>query len=233
MRKIKRFYKDATVVAAADGFAVRLDGKPIKTPAGHPLAVPAAALAEEIAGEWRAQDAEVRPETMPLTQLASTALDRVGPERTAILAQLLGYGGTDLLCYRATDPADLVERQKEAWQPLLDWAARELDAPLAVTQGVLAVDQPPETLAALARHLDGYDTWRLTALQAATAATGSLVLGLALVQGRLSAADAFARAQVDETFQIEKWGDDAEAADRRAALARDVTAAERLLALLS
>jgi chaperone required for assembly of F1-ATPase len=233
MRKIKRFYKEAAVVATEGGFAVRLDGKPVKTPAGKPLAVPTHALAEAVAGEWQAQGGEVRPETMPLTQLATTALDRVGPERAAILEQLGNYAGTDLLCYRADQPVDLAERQAAAWQPLLDWAARTFDAPLKVTTGVLAIDQSPQALAALARHVDGFDTWRLTALQAATAAMGSMVLGLALTEGRLPAAEAFALAQLDETYQVEKWGDDAEAADRRAALARDVDAAERLLSLLS
>jgi chaperone required for assembly of F1-ATPase len=236
-RTIKRFYKQAATAMVegggegGGGFTVRLDGRPIKTPGGRLLVVPTAALAEAIAAEWQEQGDEVRPDAMPMTQLSSTAIDRVGPERAAIQAQLMGYAGTDLLCYRAEMPADLVRRQTEAWQPLLDWAALALDAPLAVTTSVVAIEQRAETLAALARHLDRIGLWTLTAVQAATAATGSLVLALALAEGRVSAAEAFGHSQLDETFQIEQWGEDYEAADRRAALARDIDAAGALLRL--
>lgn len=231
-KTIKRFYKQAGIAATDAGFAVRLDGKPVKTPAGHALEVPAQALAEAIAAEWEAQESEVKPHSMPLTQLASTAIDRVGPERAAILEQLLNYAGTDLLCYRADFPPDLVERQARGWQPLLDWAREQVGAALAATEGVIAIDQPAEALAALQARLDGLDTWRLTAVQSATAASGSLVLALALEAGRLTGGETFALSQLDETYQIEQWGEDAEAAQRRAILERDIKAAERFLALL-
>jgi chaperone required for assembly of F1-ATPase len=230
-KSIKRFYKQVDSAAGPEGFAIRLDGKPVKTPIGRRLEVPAPALAEAIVAEWLAQEAEVRPASMPLTQLASTALDRVGPERAAIAAQMMDYAGTDLLCYRADFPPDLAERQARHWQPLLDWADEALGSRLTVTAGIVAVTQPEPALTALRAHLDGLDVWRLTAAQSACAATGSLVLALALTAGRIDAAQAFALAHLDEDYQIEKWGEDYEAADRRAALRADLAAAERLLAL--
>ncbi|EME70930.1 F1-ATPase chaperone protein [Paramagnetospirillum caucaseum] len=232
-KSIKRFYKDSSVEVRDGGFAILLDGKAVKTPGARLLCVPSPRLAEAIAGEWRGQEEQIRPSTMPLTQLASTALDRVGPERAHITQQLMNYAGTDLLCYRAEIPADLAARQGAAWQPLLDWAAQTLDAPLVTTTGLSAVAQPTGALAALQRHLESYDDWRLTGLQSATAAMGSLILGLALAEGRLDAEAAFQASQTDETYQIEQWGEDWEAADRRAELKADIEAASRFLGLLT
>lgn len=230
-KTLKRFYKQASVGEAEGGFAVHLDGRPVKTPAGRRLAVPFRPLAEAMVAEWQEQGEDIRPKSMPMTQLASTALDRIGPERATILEQLTRFAETDLLCYRADFPPDLVARQTGQWQPLLDWAAEATGGRLAVTSGVVAVPQPAEAVAALAARLDSYDDWRLCAAQAACAAAGSLVLALALVEGRLSGQQTYDLSQLDETYQIEKWGEDAEAADRRAALQRDILAAERLLAL--
>ncbi len=232
-KTIKRFYKTAETAEVDGGLAIRLDGRPVKTPAGKPLVVASKALAEAVAEEWRAQGETVDPASMPMMQLAATALDRAGPERDAILGQLMKYAGTDLLCYRADFPPDLVARQTAGWTPVLDWATRELDAALVTTRGVIAVDQPADALDALRRRVDSYDVWRLTALQLATAASGSLMLALALVEGFLDAERAFALSQLDETYQIEQWGEDAEATERRAALARDIGSAERFLALLA
>lgn len=231
-KTLKRFYKQASVGEAEGGFAVLLDGRPVKTPAGKRLAVPSKTLAEAMVAEWEEQGEEIRPKSMPMTQLASTALDRVGPERAAILDQLSKFAGTDLLCYRADFPPDLVARQNALWQPLLDWAAETLGARLAVTSGIVAVEQPEAAMAPLLARLEGYDLWRLTAAQAACAAAGSLVLALAMVEGRLDGQQTYELSQLDESYQIEKWGEDWEAADRRAALQRDILAAERLLALL-
>ena len=228
----RRFYQSADAAPAEGGFAVRLDGKGVRTPAGRPLLLPTLPLAEAVAAEWAAQDELIRPHTMPLTQLSSTALDRVGPERPAITDQLVAYAGTDLLCYRVDSPADLAARQTATWQPLLDWLALALDAPLTVTHGLLAVAQPDASIAALRRHLDGQSVWRLAVIQAATAASGSLVLALALAEGRVDAAGVVAASQLDETYQAELWGDDAEAVARRQTLAADVEAAAALLALL-
>ena len=232
-KTFKRFYAQAAAVAAESGFAIQLDGKTIKTPGGRPLSAPSHALAEAIAREWADQGEMVTPATMPLTQLASTALDRVGPERAHITAELMNYAATDLLCYRAERPGDLVRRQTHDWQPLLDWASLTLDAPLVTTTAMAALTQPPQALAALERHLSGIEVWRLTAIQSVTAAAGSLVLALAMADGRISAADAFALSQLDETYQMEHWGEDYEAADRRTALAADIAAAGRFLELLT
>ncbi|MEW5726590.1 MAG: ATP12 family protein [Pseudomonadota bacterium] len=231
-KTIKRFYKTAETAEGEGGFAIRLDGRQVKTPAGKPLVVAARPLAEAVAEEWRAQGETVDPASMPMMQLAATALDRAGPERAAIIDQLMSYAGTDLLCYRADFPPDLVDRQDTGWTPVLDWAARVLDARLQTTSGVIAVAQPADALTALRRKVEAYDVWRLTALQLTTAAAGSLVLALALVEGELDAERVFALSQLDETYQIEQWGEDAEAAERRAALARDIRSAERFLSLI-
>lgn len=231
-KTMKRFHKQANVAAIDGGFAVQLDGRGVKTPVGRKLEVPSERLALAIAGEWDAQDEVIKPYTMPLTQLATTALDRVGPERAVITDQMIAYAATDLLCYRAQSPSDLVELQTRTWQPLLDWCRSHLDAGLIVTTGVIAIDQPAASLAALRARLDGYDLWRLTAAQAACSASGSLVLALALTEGRLNGAECFTVSNLDEAYQVAQWGDDYEAADRRAELQRDIQAAADLLALL-
>lgn len=225
----KRFYKSAAVGKTGDGYGVLLDGKAVKTPAGRKLAVPFAALAEAIAVEWNAQGERIDPASMPMTQLASTALDRVGPEREAIIAQVLRYGATDLLCYRASAPAELVLAQARAWQPALDWAAETLSAPLLATEGIAAIIQPETSMLALEGHIRGYDVWRLTALQAATAASGSLILGLALTEGFLDGNAVWQACQIDEEHQNRHWGEDAEDKARRALLKADIMAAADLL----
>lgn len=208
---MKRFYKDVSV---ADDFSVLLDGKPVKTPAKVRLNLPTPALAEAIAQEWREQGADVLPATMLLTKLANTAIDRAEALRDDIAAELLGFGRSDLLCYRATGPADLIERQQSGWDPLLDWAHQAHGARLKTTHGVGYVEQDAEAIAALDRALRAQDAWTLTGLQTATTITGSLVLALAMGEGRLSPAEAFALSRIDEAFQAEKWGLDAEAEKR-------------------
>ena len=232
---IKRFYKGVSVTEAAEGgLSILLDSKPVRTPAGKPLVLPPAPpLADAVAAEWDAQTDHIRPWTMPLTQLAATALDRVGPERPVITQQLLGFAATDLLCYRVDFPHALRERQEQSWQPLLDWLAETLGARLDVTFGLTAIEQSADSLAAIARRLESYDVWTLTAAQSAAAAAGSTVLALGLAEGRLDGQQVFALAQLDETFQMEQWGEDYEAADRRRRLESDIAAAATLLALLS
>jgi len=230
---VKRFYRDATVTEGEHGFGIALDGKPVRTPAKHALAVPSRALAEAIAAEWQAQGERVDPRTLPLTRLASIALDLVAPRRAQVVAEVAKYAGTDLVCYRAEEPAELRARQQATWQPLIDWAAERFDAPLGVTSGVLPVAQPPATLAAFAAAVGAYDTHRLAALHLATAALGSLVLALALAEGRLDPESAFAAAHLDESFQIERWGEDPEQTKRRAGLKEDIALAARFVALLA
>ena len=229
---MKRFYKSAGVTEAPEGFGVALDGKPVRTPAKRPLSVPTRALAEAIAEEWLAQTGTVDPKRLPLTRVASIALDLVAPRREVVVAEVVKYAGTDLVCYRAEQPADLAARQHAAWQPLVDWAAQKFDASLTTTVSILPVPQPPATLEAFEAAVAGYDTHRLAALHLATAACGSLVVALALIEGRVDADAAFAAAELDETYEIERWGEDAEQARRRKGLREDIALAARFVTLL-
>ena len=210
--KAKRFWSGAAVEPDGAGWGIRLDGRPVKTPAKAPLIVPTEPMAQAIAAEWDAQQGEVRPETMPLTRAANSAIDKVTPQFDAVAAMLADYGGTDLLCYRAEAPEPLIARQSAAWDPLLDWAAVELGAPLTVATGILPVAQPPDSLARLTQAVQSHDPFRLTALHDLVAISGSLVIGLAIARGRLDAAAGWEVSRIDETWQTEQWGDDDEAA---------------------
>ena len=229
----RRFYREAAAVAVPGGWGIALDGKRVRTPAKNPLALESRALAEAIAAEWNAQEAKVKPHTMPLMQLASTAIDRVAPDRARIAAETAAYAGTDLVCYRAEGPGELVERQAEAWDPLIDWARERFDVSLTTAIGVMAVQQSDATLAVLHQAVEAQDDLRLTALSVATAAAGSLVIGLALLEGRLTPEAAAASAQLDELFQAERWGIDREAETRRAGQAADLACTRRFLDLLA
>jgi chaperone required for assembly of F1-ATPase len=231
---VKRFYKDVSSgpVEEGEGFGVRLDGKPVKTPAGQKLAVPTAALAEAMAAEWAAQGDAIVPSSMPMMQMVSTALDRMPLTRGQVQGYVSGFGASDMLCYRADTPADLVGLQSVQWQPWLDWAARELDAPLAITAGIVPVVQEEDSLAALRRRVESHDDWALTALQSLAPCLGSLVLSLAVVEGKLTAAEAFDLSRLEERFQNERWGQDHEAKTRSDGLRQEVLAAARLLDLL-
>jgi chaperone required for assembly of F1-ATPase len=229
---MKRLYKNASAHAVEGGFGIALDAKTLLTPAKLPLVVPRLPLAEAIAAEWQAQADEVRPHSMPLTRLASTAIDLVAKRHADVVAEIANFAETDLVCYRADQPPALVARQHAVWQPLVDWTTLRYDAPLAVTAGIIPVTQSPTTLRALAVAVAAYEPMALTALHAATTASGSLVIALALMEGRLDAEGAFAASQLDESFQIERWGEDYEAADRRAALKADIETAARFIALL-
>lgn len=229
---MKRFYKQVETVAADGGFTLTLDGKPVRTPAKLPLVVPTADLAAAIAAEWAAQGDEVKPATMPLTQLTSTSIDGVRGRMTAVAEASAVYGESELVCYRADEPAELVERQARLWNPLLDWAARRYDAQLLVTTGIIHKRQPEGALNALRAAVDQLDEWHLTALQNTIGITGSLLISLALVDRHLTAEQAFDLAQLDENYQIEKWGEDWEAADRRAVQRADLAHTVRFLDLL-
>jgi chaperone required for assembly of F1-ATPase len=229
---MKRVYKSVETRIGDGGWGVALDGRPLRTPAKRDLSVPSERLAAAIGAEWAAQDSDIRPETMPLTRLAATAIDCTAAARDKIVVEVANYAATDLVCYRAAHPPALVARQEAAWQPLIDWAAGRYDAGLAITAGIVPLAQSPANLKAYAAVVGALDDFQLTALQAATAACGSLVIALALLEGRLDADAAFAAAQLEETFQIEAWGEDAEAMARRALLAADIAAAARFLELL-
>ena len=229
---MKRLYSKAEPVPREHGYGIAIDGRPVKTPGKGDLTVPTGALAAAIAEEWNTQEGEVRPATMPLTRLATTTLDRVATQRKTVVQQTANYAGTDLLCYRAGHPPALAARQQTVWQPLIDWAVLRYDAPLSVTNGVIPKSQATTSLRAFAAAVAELDDFALTALHFATTACGSLVLGLALLEGRIDAAEAFAASQLDESFQIEAWGEDPEQTERRRALAADIEAAACFISLL-
>jgi chaperone required for assembly of F1-ATPase len=231
MSRVRKFYKTVDVADESGALVVRLDGKPVKTPRRATLAVPTHALAEAIAEEWRAQDATLDPASMPLTRLAYAAIDIVPTHRTRIRDEALAFGRTDLLCYRAEAPAKLAARQASAWDPLLDWAVEEFGARLAVGAGIAFVDQSVESVALLGHAVARYDDLGLAALHGAASITGSLVLALALAEGRLNASEAFALSRLDEAFQNESWGTDPEAEARAKRLLGELVAIERVLRL--
>ncbi len=228
----KRFYDAVGVAAVEGGFAVTLDEKHLRTPAGEPLTLPTEGLAHALAGEWGAQEGEVRPHTMPLSRIAATAIDRVPRERAETVDRVLKFAATDLLCYRAISPRELSERQRAAWQPLLDWAAETHGARLEVTEGVVPIEQPVAAIEALRRAVEPLDDLGLAALTGATAATGSLIIGLALAAGRISGEEAVGASQLDEEYQNQRWGEDEEAVARRRDLRDEIMAAAGLLDLL-
>lgn len=230
---MRRVYQRATSGPVDGGWGVALDSRPLRTPGKAATVVPSAALAAAIAAEWEAQGEDVRPAEMPLFRLAATAIDRTAGMRDRVIAEVANYAGTDLVCYRADAPPALAARQRDVWQPLVEWAMQRYDAALAVTTGVVPAAQSPAALRAFAAAVGALDDFRLTALHALTGACGSLVIALALLEGRVSADQAFSASQLDETFQIEAWGEDAEAAERRRALAAEIAAAARFLQLLA
>jgi chaperone required for assembly of F1-ATPase len=229
---VKRFWKEVRVIPQADGFAVTLDGMAIKTPAGEALVLPAAPLAEAIAGEWQAQGEMVNRAALRLTRLANTAIDRVRPSPGDVVDAIAAYGRTDLLCHRADGPDVLRQRQADQWQPVLDWAAADLGVRLLATEGVMAAPQHAAALARLRDEIARHDVHHLAALQHLTALSGSVILALAVLHGRLDGATAWAAARLDEDFQAELWGRDAEAEARAIARKADFDAAARYLALL-
>lgn len=207
----KRFWKQVTVEPAEAGFALHLDGRAVRTPAKAPFRAPVLAVAEAAAEEWRAQDKEIRPETMPVTRAVNSAIDRVAPQIEEIRAIISAYGGSDLLCYRAAGPEALIERQAERWNPPLDWAAEAFGARLRLGEGVMHVAQPAAAVESLAAAVSRYAPLELTALHDLVAISGSLILGLAVAEGTMTPEDAWAASRVDEDWQIELWGEDAEA----------------------
>jgi chaperone required for assembly of F1-ATPase len=229
---MKRFYKKVSIEAVAGGHRVLLDGRPLHSPARHLLVVPSAALAEAVAGEWRAQGEIIDRAGMGLIRLVSTALDRMPALRSAAIDEAVGYALTDLLCYRAAEPVELAERQRLGWQPWLDWLAEAYGARLVVTTSMLPVSQPEPAVARLRATIEQLDDWRLVGLHAATTALGSLVLGLALLDGRIDAEEALAASLLDDLFEIERWGRERDAERRHQVLRRDVTAAASFLACL-
>jgi chaperone required for assembly of F1-ATPase len=228
----KRFYKTVGIEdAGGEGAALLLDGKNVRTPGKAPLVLPSRALAEAVAEEWRAQGERIDPSTMPLTRLANSAIDGVAGREASVIADILDFAGSDLLCYRAEGPSGLTEAQCRHWDPVLAWVRDGLGAPLVLSQGVTHVAQPEVSLARLKESLAGRDPFSLAALHEMTSLTGSALLALGVALGRLAPEAAWEAAHVDEDFQIGQWGEDEEAAARRQNRRRDFDAAARMLKL--
>jgi len=227
----RRFYREATTEAVVAGYAVRLDDKPLRTPAGRIFAAPTPALAQAIAAEWAAQRQTIDPATMPLTRLANSIIDGVSDRPGAVATEIAKYLASDLVCYRAGGPQGLAERQARHWNPILHWAWETLAARFDIAEGVTHVAQPQAALAAAHAAIPS-DPWRLGALHAITTLTGSALIALALMHGALSADDAWAAAHVDEDWNIEQWGRDEMAMQRRAFRFAELRAAVTVLSLL-
>ena len=224
----KRFYKEAGVAEAEGGFAVTLDGRPIRTPSGRQVAIPTRALADAVAAEWAAQGEAIDPVTMPLTRIANSVVEGVVDRVQVVTDDLAKYFETDLLFYRAGHPEGLVAREAAHWDPVLFWAADALGAHFILSEGIMHVKQPDEALRA-ARAALPVDPWSVAALHMVTTLTGSALLALALAHGVRDASQVWAAAHVDEDWNIDQWGVDEEAAARRATRLRDFEAAVAVL----
>lgn len=216
----KRFWAEVRVVEEPGGFGIALDQRRVKTPAKAPLLVPTVALAETIAAEWQAQQGVINPGTMPFTRSANSAIDKVAPQRPEVTDLIADYADADLICYRATAPERLIAQQAEAWDPLLAWSAG-LGAPLIAKAGVMHVPQAPASLALLRARIEAMDLFGLTAFHDLVALSGSLVIGLAVVEGLHPPERLWDLSRIDETWAIEVWGADDEAIAAGAAKQRD------------
>lgn len=230
---MKRVYKTVAVEEDDDGaYLITLDGRTLNSPAKRPLRLPSRGLAVAVADEWDAQGEEIDPASMEMMGFAATVTDRITPQRPHVVDEIAGFGGSDLLCFLAEGPEDLVARQVSQWTPWRERAEKRLAVSLTVTSGIMPVRQPEETLAAFRGAVDGWNDWYLAPLHTATSITGSLILALAFLDGDLGAAETFGLSQVDEAYQVEKWGQDREAELRRRGLLAEMKAAERFKALV-
>ena len=229
---MKRFWKEATAQSLGGGWGVQLDGRPLRTPARAVLELPVRALAEAVAQEWQSSEESVDPRAMPLTGMTNAAIDRVGPDRASFSAALAKYGESDLLYYRSERPPELAERQQAAWDPLLAWARARYDITFRTTVGVQFVSQPEPTLARLSQAVDALDPFRLAAMAQLVTIGGSLIAALAIQEGELSAEQGWIAVTLDDRWNLEKWGADAEAEAALANRARDFLSAAEFLRLL-
>lgn len=225
---MKRFWKEVAVTSER---GIALDARPVRTPGRVPLILPTAALAEAVATEWRDVGDTVQPAAMPLTGLANAAIDRITPDPAAFAAGLAQYGESDLLYYRAETPAELVERQQAAWDPILAWARGRYDVHFVTATGILFLAQPEATVARLGEAVVAHDPFALAALSPLVTLTGSLILALAVAEGAVAPAEAWAAAHVDEDWQAEQWGKDQLATDRQTIRQIEFAAAIDFLAL--
>jgi chaperone required for assembly of F1-ATPase len=229
--KAKRFWKETKAAETEGGFTVLLDGRSVKTPAKTPLVVPTMAMAQAIAAEWEAQEGEVQPLTMPVMRGANAALDKVSTQFDEVAAMLAEYGATDLLCYRAESPKELIQRQAEAWDPILDWAAEALGARLTSAQGVMFVSQDPAALETLHKLVSEMTPFELAAFHDLVGISGSLVLGFAAIHDHLPIEQIWDLSRLDENWQAEQWGVDDEAAEQAEAKREEFIRAMRFYEL--
>lgn len=226
----KKFYKQASVAELKDGFTVELDGKGIKTPGRVSIIVPNADAAELVAAEWNAIETEINPLLMPVTRLVNTAVDGVAQEMQAVMEDITRYASSDLLCYRADMPDELIQKQQKHWDPVLDWALESFGAGFETTKGIMSVAQPKEAIAAFGAQLKNHaDPFKLACIHTFTSLSGSAILALALAEGHLEAETCWKAAHVDEDWNISLWGEDYEAAERRKQRWKDFKAADSLL----
>ncbi|KAB2845695.1 MAG: ATPase, partial [Hyphomicrobiaceae bacterium] len=210
------FYHAVSVVGGENGFLIALDGRPARTPGKALLASPTRRLADAIAAEWAAQEGSIDPRTMPITRLMNSAIDHVASRLSEVIADIVRYAGSDLICYRAEAPGELMGRQGRAWDPVLAWAKGRLGVCFSVTRGVMPVEQSAEAVAAVGRAIEGRGQFEVAALHVMTSLLGSVLLAIAHAEGLLSTEAAWCAAHVDEDWQAEQWGSDADAAARKA-----------------
>ena len=227
----KRFWKNVSAEEVDGGFAVHLDGRPVRTPLKTPVIVPTQAMADAMRAEWDAQVEKIDPLSMPVTRAANAALDKVATQHAEVVDMLSAYGDSDLLCYRAEGPDGLVAAQAAGWDPLVDWSATDLGAPLLLRTGVMHAPQDPKSLATLHAHVADFDAFQLTAFHDLVAISGSLILGLAVTRDRLTAEQVWDLSRIDESWQIAQWGADEEAEAQAALKKRDMIRAEAFFRL--
>ncbi len=229
----KRFYTTVSISADGEGFAIHLDGKPVKTPAKNTLRLPTQEAADLVAAEWAAQDQVINPATMPITKLANTAIDAVSLNLSEVFDEIVRFAGSDLLCYRADSPQELVDRQANRWDPVLAWVAQAHQARFILAEGVIHQEQPAQALQAYAAGLERYrEAFRLSCLHVVTTLAGSSILALAFADGAFDLDTVWDLAHLDEDWTIEHWGSDDEAEARRAARYSEIAAAASLFAAL-
>jgi len=229
---VKRFWKGVSTEPDGAGWGIKLDDRPVKTPARAALIVPTEGLAEAIAGEWRSVEGEIDPRALPLTGLANAAIDRVAPDRQAFAQGLACYAENDLACYRSEGPRVLAARQEQSWDPLLAWARRRYDVDFATTTGIVHVAQPAATVERLSHAVGALDPFRLAGLSPVVTIGGSLAAGLAVLEGAIPAEAAWGAVSVDERWQLEQWGADPDAEAALENRRRDFLAAAKFLELL-
>lgn len=234
---MKRVHKLASHTKTEDGFVVQLDGKTVKTPLAQPLAAPNRVIADAIVAEWSAQGDEIVPDSMPMMQVLTTAIDGQR-ERAAVTKTLLGYLDTDLLCYRVKEPVELAKRQKEIWDRWLTWFDEHFESPLEVTYGLQALKQDSDTHKQIWNYLEALDEYYFTVLQIVTSLSGSIVLGLAFLEHEATPEDVFNAAELEEIYHAEIAGEEIHGADpvqekRQRVMKRELASAKTFLELLN